>query len=580
MKYTDERNSQIIISLLKAHNIKYVVTSPGTTHMCFVGSIQHDSYFKVYSCIDERSAAYMACGIAAESGEPVVITCTGATASRNYYSALTEAYYRKLPIIAITAHQGSDRIGHLKEQNIDRRIIPSDIAKLSVEAVFVENKRQEHYCEVEVNKAILECTRHGGGPVHINLFTRYSSNFSVKELPPVNVIKRHTAFTELPPIPNGRIAIFIGSHKQFSLEETSAIERFCATHNAVVFCDHTSGYAGNFNVHFSLALAQQFCKYDESNVDLLIHIGEVSGDGTSKNITPKSVWRVNEDGEIRDTWDKLTNVFEMTEKYFFDHYSDNNSHNHSYYNKCCQILKVLKEKPINIPLSNIWVAQQLISRIPKGSVIHTGIWSSLRSINFFDAPKEVKGNCNVGGFGIDGNMSSLVGASLTNQKKLFFGLLGDLAFFYDMNSLGNRHIGNNLRVVVVNNGRGNEMRYSFSPASVLGEEGNDFLAASGHFSRNSGNIIKNYVEALGYKYISVNTKEEFLFQIDNFVSPERNISQVLEVFVDEYHDEDRAYQEITSLERTKSILLSKKIKSIVKKTIGDKGVNLIKKSLK
>ena len=169
--YTDERNTQIVISLLKANNIRYVVTSPGTTHMCFVGSVQHDPFFKVFSCVDERSAAYMACGMAEESGEPVVITCTGATASRNYYSALTEAYYRKLPIIAITAHQGTDRLGHLLEQNIDRRRMPYDTAKLSVEAVYVKDKRDEHYCAIEVNKALLECKRHGGGPVHINLFT-------------------------------------------------------------------------------------------------------------------------------------------------------------------------------------------------------------------------------------------------------------------------------------------------------------------------------------------------------------------------------------------------------------------------
>ena len=73
MFYTDERNTQIVIFLLKANNIRNIVTSPGTTHMCFVGSVQHDPFFKVYSCVDERSAAYIACGIAAESNEPVVL---------------------------------------------------------------------------------------------------------------------------------------------------------------------------------------------------------------------------------------------------------------------------------------------------------------------------------------------------------------------------------------------------------------------------------------------------------------------------------------------------------------------------
>lgn len=95
--YTDERNVQIVISLLKAHGIRKIVASPGTTNITFVGSVQQDPYFEIYSSVDERSAAYIACGLAAESGEAVVLTCTGATASRNYYSGLTEAYYRKLP---------------------------------------------------------------------------------------------------------------------------------------------------------------------------------------------------------------------------------------------------------------------------------------------------------------------------------------------------------------------------------------------------------------------------------------------------------------------------------------------------
>ena len=101
--YSDEKNVQILIALLKAHGVKRVIASPGSTNVTFVGSIQQDPYFEIYSCVDERSAAYMACGMAAESGEPVALSCTGATASRNYFSALTEAYYRKLPIVAITS---------------------------------------------------------------------------------------------------------------------------------------------------------------------------------------------------------------------------------------------------------------------------------------------------------------------------------------------------------------------------------------------------------------------------------------------------------------------------------------------
>ena len=100
--YTTDRSTQMVLSVLKAYGIKKIVASPGTTNMAFVASAQSDPHFEMYSSVDERSAAYIACGLAQESGEAVVISCTGATASRNYMPGLTEAYYRKLPILAIT----------------------------------------------------------------------------------------------------------------------------------------------------------------------------------------------------------------------------------------------------------------------------------------------------------------------------------------------------------------------------------------------------------------------------------------------------------------------------------------------
>ena len=70
---TDERNAQILIQVLKAHGIKKVIASPETTNACLVSSMQSDPFFEIYSAPEERSGAYMACGMAAESGEPVVL---------------------------------------------------------------------------------------------------------------------------------------------------------------------------------------------------------------------------------------------------------------------------------------------------------------------------------------------------------------------------------------------------------------------------------------------------------------------------------------------------------------------------
>ena len=80
--YTAERNAQIVISLLKAHGIKRVIASPGATNVAFVASIQQDPFFEIYSCVDERSAAYMACGLAAETIRSCGLLCARGRWSR------------------------------------------------------------------------------------------------------------------------------------------------------------------------------------------------------------------------------------------------------------------------------------------------------------------------------------------------------------------------------------------------------------------------------------------------------------------------------------------------------------------
>ena len=119
-------------------------------------------------------------------------------------SGLTEAYYRKLPVLAITSHRGTHMIGHLIDQQLDRRQIPADIAMESVTIPMINDLKDENFCIVEASKAILALQLNGGGPAHINLFTAYNPDFSVKELPPVRVIRRFTRNDILPKFPQVR----------------------------------------------------------------------------------------------------------------------------------------------------------------------------------------------------------------------------------------------------------------------------------------------------------------------------------------------------------------------------------------
>ena len=565
--YSSERNVQILVALLKANGIRYVIASPGTTNLNFVASVQCDPFFKVFSSVDERSAAYLACGIASESGEPVVLSCTGATASRNYVSGMTEAYYRKLPVLAVTSTQNPMRVGHLVPQVIDRSKQLADMVVESIQLGMARNKDQEWDCEIKVNKALLALRRHGGGPVHINLETAYGQDFSLQELPPARQISRimpHEDFPEMPK--DSKIAIFMGAHQPCDKRLTDAIDAFCGSHDAVVFCDLTSGYHGKYEFH-QATIASQF-DWEKSPIrpNLMIHIGEVSGDYSMDVVIPDEVWRVSPDGELRDRFKKLTTVFEMEEAIFFEHYAASDLSRTSYLETCQKWHKQAMASLPELPFSNVWIAKQCSPIVPEGSVLHVGILNSLRCWNYFDLPKSVRTACNVGGFGIDGDVSTLIGASLASPDKLCFAVVGDLAFFYDLNVLGNRHVGNNVRIMLVNNGRGTEFHNSDHPASRFGEDGDPFMAAAGHFGNKSHDLIKHYAEDLGYEYMSASTKDEFLAVYEKFFSPNKNERpMIFEVFTDS-DDESDAIR----LVRTTLTDGTGTIKQMARNILGDK----------
>ena len=543
--YTVEKGQQILISLLKQHGIRKVIASPGTTNITFVASMMNDPFFEIYSSVDERSAAYLAVGMAEETGEAVVLSCTGATASRNYIPGLTEAYYRKLPILAVTATQNENRIGHMIPQVIDRSQHQKDICIHSEHVGVPHSENDEWDANIRLNRAILALRHHGGGPVHINLATEYNRDFSVEKLPLARCIRRYMPCDEFPELPQGRM------------------------YNSIV----------NQQESYSKSIFSS---------EVIIYIGEVSGYGnTSVGSRAHEVWRVSEDGELRDPYHKLLNVFEMKEEEFFRRYTAIAGENrkaqieagekwlnecHAEYKKFHSILKEL-------PFSNVWIAQQTAQRLPEECVLHLGILNSLRAWNMFEVPHSVRmqGFVNTGGFGIDGCMSSMIGGSIVKPNVLHFLVIGDLAFFYDMNVLGNRHVGRNVRIMLVNNGKGTEFRNYNHPAAQFGDQADLFMAAAGHYGNKSSQLIKHYAEDLGYEYLQASNKEEYLEQVKRFLTPSITDRPILfEVFTN-HEDESEALEIINKLIVDQSVTFKKTVKSILPSSVKKVLKDVIKK---
>lgn len=576
--YTDEVNVQTLIALMKHHGVRRVVASPGTTNITFVASIQQDPFFKVYSSVDERSAAYIACGMAAETGESVALSCTGATASRNYLSGLTEAYYRKLPVLAVTATQHLGRIGHMVPQVIDRTSKLNDACRMSVQCLSVHDDDDRWACEASLNRALLELTRDGGGPVHVNLVTTYSSNFDVPALPSVHPVDRVEVGDELPSLAGKKAVVYVGAHRVWDERLTAAVDAFCAAYDAVVLYDHTSNYVGAYGILGSLVLTQTHYVPSCKLVDVLIHIGDVSG--ACGGPIARECWRVNPDGNACDPFGKLRYVFGMREIEFFEAYASvvegsTTTLNSRQLNEWRSEDAKLRKKIPLLPFSNIWCAQQMAPMLPADSVLHLGILNSLRSWDFFPVDASIRCYCNTGGFGIDGCVSSLIGASLAAPDKLFFGVVGDLATFYDLNSLGNRHVGCNIRLMVINNGVGTEFKNYNHKAARFGTDADAFIAARGHFGNRSTKLLRHYVEDLGFEYMSAFSKEELLQVSTRFMVPKMTEHpMLLEVFTDSANESD-ALQAMLTLESN----VMGTAKELVHGVIGDRGVNTIKKIL-
>lgn len=533
--YTSEKNTQILIALMKAHGVKDIIVSPGAMNHIFAASVQDDPDFRVYSCVDERSAAYMACGIAEEKGSPVALSCTGATASREYMPGLTEAYYRKLPILAITSLSTRQHIGQLEGQQIDRSQQPKDIVVESVYIPSVKDEKDRLVCEREINKALLALTFNGGGPVHIDLGT-YFGKIDVEKLPEARVIKRYTNRDLLPKMPQGRVAIMMGVHGYINKELEEAIDSFCATYDAIVITPNPKSYRGKYAVGSCLLFSQMGYKGPLNQMDLMIHIGEVNTDAVGFIVTPKEVWRVNIDGQIRDRYDKLTTVFQMSEVEFFHHYSEKDANKDAQLREFIDADNEIRNKIPELPFSNGWMMQKLAPLLPENARVHLGILNSIRAFDYAKPHHRLLSYANTGGFGIDGCMSSMVGAALASPHTEFYGIFGDLVFFYDMNVLGNRHVGNNLHILVVNNDGGQQFRNFDHPASKMGDETNPFIAAAGHYGPKSPNLIKHYVEDLGLKYLTASNKEEFDKVLPDFMKKGQSV--VLEAFTDKDDEND------------------------------------------
>jgi 2-succinyl-5-enolpyruvyl-6-hydroxy-3-cyclohexene-1-carboxylate synthase len=421
------------------------------------------------------------------------------------------------------------------------------------------------------NEAMLELTHRVCGPVQLNIpaIDGEWQKFTVPTLPEVRTIRRYMEWDKWDvSLDNKKIMLVIGEHRPFTEKQKSVIEAFCVSYNAFIYVNHLSNYHGKYAVYANLSLTGMdnaiFNK--KYRPDLLITIGGQTGDYSifgklsSGNEFDFEHWRISEDGNVVDTYDKLTKIFECPHEIFFTHFITDNQVEHDYY----ELWRDLQNKqiiPDELPFSNAYLAQQLHALLPANSYLNLAILNSLRIWNFFPLNPAITCYSNVSAFGIDGCMSVLLGQSVATPDKLCFLVIGDLSFFYDMNSLGIRHLKNNIRILLVNNNGGTEFKLYYQPFK---DECDAYTAAVGHNSD-----AKGWAEANGFTYFNASTMDEFLLYKENFVAYSDK-PVVFEVFTNHRDESDALRLIIENNKETDNSLSAKIKKSIppeIKKTI-------------
>ncbi len=513
-----------LVAMLKAYEIKHIVSSPGTQNSLFNMIVQQDSDFQCYSVIDERSAAYFATGISHELSVPVVIDCTGASASRNYLSAMTESYYRHIPIIAITFTNIAGNPYELTAQYMNRSVTLADVKSISVELPRINDNKDKVKCLTFLNTVLFEAV-YKNRPVHINCPASFDFS-SLKDLP--SDIWKTEYYTkdyeqQEGSLKNKDVAVFIGSHRKFISEEENALSNFAESHSCPVFCDHTSNYKGKNKVLSAKATTILDLK---RKPELIIDIGNVSGDYSCTSLFSKAeIWRVTENNSFACRFGKpVKKTFAANEMDFFTKMTKEDNKSNDYYSYVSENINNIKIP--DLPLSNPLICQKLAEFIPKGSTLHHSVSNTKRCMSFFDFDNSINIACNVGVCGIDGPVSTMVGQSVADKNKKCFGILGDLAFFYDMNVLGQRDIGKNLRIILINNNRGEEFRLNPSLEQYCAEKADVLISAAGH---NKGGA-SGWAKSCGFHYMSARTKDEFLNQIYDFCNAEFENPVLFEIF--------------------------------------------------
>lgn len=564
MKYSSIPAAQTVVAHCKAKGVQNIVISPGSRNAPLTIGFTEDSFFKCFSIVDERCAAFFALGIAQQLREPVAVVCTSGSALLNYYPAVSEAFYSDIPLVVISADRPSYKIDvgdgqTIRQDDVFHRHIgySANLRQDVVHATdrieryapqFIEGnvettqKKVQAYNDSELNKALGTAIT-TGLPVHINvrfeepLYDRLAepsvfSKVNAIVAPEVKGLEYISDCAEIWNVSQKKL-VLVGVNDPDKVEQEFL--DVLANDPSVIVLTETTSNLHHSNFFSSIdSLVAPIEKSEEKEKlflklqpDVLLTFGGLI---ISKKIKaflreykPKYHWHIDS-VKVYDTFFSLSHHFKMDVNTFFgrfmnqlqtvesDYFSYWNSTKENYQLKRTQYLK-------QIEFSDMLAFYCISERIPENYQLQLANSSTVRYAQLFDLNSSLQVFCNRGTSGIDGSTSTAIGASIYGKTPTLF-ITGDLSFIYDSNGLWNNYVRPDLRIIVINNDGGGIFRI------LPGKE--DTSNFERFFETKHNLSVRKYCELFEFDYLFSDSEKSLKFATSVFYEPSER-PRILEV---------------------------------------------------
>ncbi len=524
----------MIAGLLVSHGVRDVVISPGSRNAPLIIAVKRCPELKTHIVIDERSAAFFGLGISLQSNCPVALICTSGSAVMNYGPALAEAFYRQVPLIAITADRPPEWIDQDDSQTIRQAGVLDNVVKGSFDiGVDTELRENKFFTSRIVNDAIILAERAPQGPVHINVRLDEPLGDLVDtdgdELHFIDVAENNEtqlskdSVVEFAHRVTGRRTMVIAGFSRPSKNLDTYLSDFLKKSGAVLLHEAQS----NVSVTPSVP-----------NIDATL---SVMSEGDLKAYAPQLVitfggsivsrmvkrylrgvkglehWHIGRNPHSIDCFMALTRRIECSPESFFkimsrrlsDSAITRNRFVSGWISKAAEARQKSSRFLVSSPWSDFYAIGRVLQLIPRRWNLQFSNGTAIRYVQLFDYSAFGQIDCNRGVSGIDGSTSTAIGAHCQYDDVTLL-VSGDMSAQYDVGALGLTEITPRFKMVVLNNGGGGIFRFIKSTSGL--DECEECFAADVRLP------LRQLSDGYGFEYFEASDKTSLEVAISGFIA--------------------------------------------------------------